>query len=109
MRPRTVHQLVLEAFVGPKPEGFECCHADDDPTNNRLENLRWDTQCANAADRIRNGGYPRGTRHRDAVLTEASVRDIRASDKPGVILAAKYGVTPGAIYAIRHRRSWRHI
>ena len=26
--PRTVHSLVLEAFVGPCPEGMECRHAD---------------------------------------------------------------------------------
>jgi hypothetical protein len=52
---RTIHQLVLEAFVGPKPAGFMCCHWDDDPTNNHLSNLRWDTQSANEQDKIRNG------------------------------------------------------
>ena len=39
-----VHRLVLITFVGPCPEGMECCHKDDNPLNNRLENLRWDTQ-----------------------------------------------------------------
>jgi hypothetical protein len=38
--PRYVHHLVLEAFVGPRPEGLVCCHWDGDPGNNRLENLR---------------------------------------------------------------------
>lgn len=52
---RFVHHLVLEAFVGPRPEGMECCHDDDDPANNRLENLRWDTHSSNLNDRIKNG------------------------------------------------------
>ena len=50
-----VHHLVLEAFVGPRPPGMESCHWDDDPSNNRLENLRWDTMSANRHDRVRNG------------------------------------------------------
>lgn len=51
---RYVHRAVLEAFVGPCPPGMECCHWDDDPANNRLENLRWDTPSGNARDRVRN-------------------------------------------------------
>ncbi|AWN04235.1 HNH endonuclease [Gordonia phage Sour] len=50
-----VHRLVLEAFVGPCPEGQQACHADDDKTNNELTNLRWDSPSANAADMRRNG------------------------------------------------------
>lgn len=49
-----VHRLVLDAFVGPCPDGHECCHYDDNPQNNRLENLRWDTKVANARDAARN-------------------------------------------------------
>lgn len=50
-----VHRLVLEAFVGPCPEGQQACHADDDKANNSLINLRWDSPSANAADMRRNG------------------------------------------------------
>ena len=50
---RYVHRLVLLAFVGPCPEGKEACHNDGNQRNNRLDNLRWDTPKANAADRIR--------------------------------------------------------
>ena len=54
----TVHRLVLEAFEGPCPEGHECCHWDDDPENNRLENLRWDTRSSNKLDSVRLGNHP---------------------------------------------------
>lgn len=52
-----VHKLVLEAFVGPCPEGMEGCHYDDDNENNRLFNLRWDTRSANQYDQVRNGKH----------------------------------------------------
>ena len=48
---------LLEAFVGPCPSGQEACHANDDPRDNRLENLRWDTRSANALDSVRNGTH----------------------------------------------------
>ena len=50
-----VHRLVLEAFVGPCPEGMEGCHNDGDASNNALSNLRWDTSSANKQDMIRHG------------------------------------------------------
>ena len=48
---RRVHQVVLLAFVGPCPEGQEVRHMNGDPTDNRLENLRYDTKRANTLDR----------------------------------------------------------
>lgn len=52
---RRIHCLVLEAFVGPCPDGLECCHNNGVSTDNRLENLRWDTRLSNAADQLRHG------------------------------------------------------
>jgi hypothetical protein len=52
---RDVHVIVLEAFVGPKPEGEEGRHYDDDPSNNVTNNLLWGTRSENLFDAIRNG------------------------------------------------------
>lgn len=52
---RYVHVMVLEAFVGARPDGYEGCHYDGTPANNRLANLRWDTASANAYDAVRHG------------------------------------------------------
>lgn len=49
---RTVHLIVLTAFVGPRPEGEECCHNNGDPADNRLENLRYDTPSGNQMDSV---------------------------------------------------------
>lgn len=50
-----VHRMVLEAFVGPCPDGMEALHWDDDPFNNKLTNLRWGTRSENMRDKVRNG------------------------------------------------------
>lgn len=50
-----VHVLVLENFLGPRPEGMVACHNNGDPADNRIENLRWDTQSSNVKDQVRHG------------------------------------------------------
>lgn len=50
-RERLVHRLVLEAFVGPCPDGMEGCHNNGKAYDNRLENLRWDTRSSNNLDK----------------------------------------------------------
>lgn len=57
-RPVRVHVLVLEAFAGPRPDGFEACHRNNDPADNRLENLRWDSKSRNTIDRVLAGDHP---------------------------------------------------
>ena len=52
-----VHILVLEAFVGPRPDGLDGLHWDDDRTNNTVENLRWGTHSENMQDSVRNGTH----------------------------------------------------
>lgn len=53
-----VHRVVLEAFVGPCPEGMETRHLDSDPTNNCLENLVWGTVEENRRDTANLGNHP---------------------------------------------------
>jgi hypothetical protein len=52
-----VHALVLAHFVGPRPPKADCCHANGNPIDNRLQNLRWDTRKANVADAMRHGTF----------------------------------------------------
>lgn len=51
------HRLVLEAFVGPCPEGMETRHFNGNPLDNRLENLLWGTPVENASDCTRHGTH----------------------------------------------------
>ncbi|QQM15210.1 HNH endonuclease [Mycobacterium phage Pound] len=52
-----IHELVLTAFVGPRPAGMEACHGGLGPTDNRLSNLRWDTHSGNVGDQVRAGTH----------------------------------------------------
>ena len=54
-RTYTVHTAVLEAFVGPRPEGLVCRHLDGDPSNNKVGNLEWGTPTENMLDKARHG------------------------------------------------------
>lgn len=55
---KLVHRLVLESHVGLPADGTVTCHNDGDATNNRVENLRWDTPSENGYDRVRHGTHP---------------------------------------------------
>lgn len=55
---KTVHSMVLEAFIGLCPDGQECRHLDGNQKNNWLENLSWGSAKENADDRSRHGRTP---------------------------------------------------
>lgn len=52
-----VHRLVLEAFVGPRPDELLTRHLDGDPSNNRLDNLTYGTSTENHVDQVRHGTH----------------------------------------------------
>lgn len=52
---RYVHDLVTEAFIGPKPEGQCVRHLNGDPAVNTVENLAYGTYRDNMLDSIRHG------------------------------------------------------
>lgn len=54
---RKIHHLVLEAFVGPRPDGMIGCHINDIPDDNWWGNLKWDTYSGNNFDIVRNGNH----------------------------------------------------
>lgn len=54
---RTVHSLVAEAFIGPRPEGQHVCHNDGTRTNNAASNLRYDSPSANLLDAVAHGTH----------------------------------------------------
>ena len=57
-----VHQIILLAFIGPRPEGMEARHLDGNRANNGLNNLKYGTRAENCADRLKHGRSNRGRR-----------------------------------------------
>jgi hypothetical protein len=52
-----IHALVLEAFVGPRPDGLDIRHLDGDPLNNHLSNLAYGTKQENMQDTLLHGTH----------------------------------------------------
>ncbi len=77
LKPLEVHRLILLTFVGPCPEGMECCHKDGNRRNNRLTNLRWDTRKNNFHDNIANGTRMYGKKNPKTKLTKQMAEDMR--------------------------------
>ena len=59
---RYVHQLVLEAFVGPRPDGYQARHLNGNRGDNRASNLAWGTPSENARDKLAHGTDHYGSR-----------------------------------------------
>lgn len=53
----TVHSLVLTAFSGERPEGHVARHLNGDPSDNRIENLKWGTPSENQRDSLGHGTH----------------------------------------------------
>lgn len=108
---RYVHHLVLEAFVGARPDGHEACHRNGVPTDNRVENLYWGTRVENDADR-RTHGRNRGVNHKAAKLNDDLVRQIRAraasGEKHGSI-ASSLGIGRRHISRVASGERWGHV
>lgn len=109
-----IHHLVLESFGFPRPDGMECRHLDDNPANNRLNNLKWGTRVENYRDSVHNGTVAVGSRHGRAKLTEEQVLKIReliAEGKRPVDIGQMFGVSPQHISHIKsgYKKIWLHI
>lgn len=109
-----LHRLVLETFVGPCPEGMEGCHSpDNNPTNCRLENLRWGTHTDNMQDRVLHGTSSRGQKNAFAKLTDEQVKLLRERyGKGGVtmsVMASELGVSKTTVRMAIRGLTWGHV
>lgn len=95
-----VNRLVLLAHVGPCPPGMVACHFPD-PTkaNNRLDNLRWDTQQANFQDALIHGTKD--------IFSNEQIAEIIRMDEAGTprsVIADHFGVNRPRITKVLVRR-----
>ena len=100
---RKIHRLVLQAFIGPCPEGFEACHNDHNRLNNHLSNLRYDTRSNNSHDSV---GHTIGRLTVDEVL---AIRQAVALGKSDGELALQYNISKDIVFRCRSGHSYRHI
>lgn len=103
-----VHRLVLEAFVGPCPEGQECAHLNGNRVDNRIENLRWCGRKENCSHKALHGTRLAGEQCRLAKLTSKKVAEIRSLQGKMTQgdIAAKFHVDRITVYRIQTGRLW---
>jgi hypothetical protein len=65
-----VHRLVLQAFVGPAPDGYHCAHKNGVKTDCRLSNLIWATPAVNSRHQFEHGTRKASPNRRDEALQE---------------------------------------
>ena len=111
-----VSHLVADTFLPAKgPTDQVLRHLNDNPTDNRVENLAWGTYSDNVQDSIHNGTFRRaiGIAHGRAKLTEDDVREIRRLYAMGCIsqrgLARRFMVSQRTICQIVRRELWKHV
>jgi len=106
------HRLVLMAFVGMPLKGIQACHNDNNPSNNKLDNLRWDTKSGNMSDKTKHGTH-RNASNAVAKLTESDIVDIlklgQSSNMTYDEIAFLYKVSQSTIGHIMIGKSWRHV
>lgn len=98
------------------PDGLDVMHSCDNPPCVNPAHLSIGTRHDNMQDCVAKGRHvsrpPRGEAHRDHVLTESDVREIRAQRVAGSTareLSQRYGVSDTRIYKIVARKAWRHV
>jgi len=107
-----VHRLVLEAFVGPCPEGMEARHFPDrNPANNNLNNLSWSTHKANQHDKKAQGTLVVGSRIHTSRFDEGDIKRIRTLSLTlnQTQIARLFKVHPSSISDIMTGKSWKHV
>lgn len=109
----TVHSLVAEAFIGPRPEGQECRHRDGDKSNNRKSNLLWGTPSENSMDNVALGVHAgfkiRGEAHYRATISDAQaeqIKDLTSEGVPPRIIAKRLGVPVNTVKNVRYGAGW---
>lgn len=112
-RLRLVHVLVLETFVGPRPEGNEARHLNGVHHDNRLCNLAWGSRSQNQSDRVAHGTDNRGDNAPWRKINGADVLEMRRAYAAGEAtfeqLAKRYGVSGAHVCATVRGRFWGHL
>jgi hypothetical protein len=108
-----IHRMVLQAFIGEPAEGQECRHLNGIHTDNRLENLQWNTHSVNMDDQYTHGTRALGGKVAGSFLSESDVLAIREKYSLGGVtqdqLAAEYKTTQTNIGLIVRGKNWAHV
>ena len=99
--------LVLEAFIGPRPNGMECCHGENSCSDDSINNIRWDTPLNNVQDKYKHNSILVGDDHPNVILSAEDIQDIRDLYESGErqrSIAEQYNISQGYVSDIVNNR-----
>lgn len=102
--PRTIHSLMAEVYIGPRPEGCDVRHLDCNKTNNSLDNLEYGSRGQNNID-----SSLRGKRN---ITKEQAIEIYRLACEGNLKqreIAEMFNTTKTVVCLIKGKRSWKHI
>jgi len=107
----SVHLVVIETFIGPRPIGMQCNHKNGIKTDNRAVNLEWVTVSQNIKHGFDVLGRisARGEKIGSSKLTPEKVLEIRrrlSSGEKQRTIATDMKVCQATINHIRIRKTW---
>ena len=106
---RCVHQVVAQAFHGPRPEGMQVRHLDGNTMNCNASNLSYGTAVENGQDKVRHGRSSYGEKNPKAKLTAdgaAAVRTAKAAGESAKDISARFGLSPSTVHRIATGKYW---
>ena len=107
--PKKVHQLVAEAFIGPKIHGKDVCHINSCRKNNCYKNLYYGTKAENIDDMKDVGSLQIGEYHSTSKITCSHVVWIHKQFRKGYsqqYLADQLGVSRRCVRAALNGETW---
>jgi hypothetical protein len=109
-RKQPIHKLVMEAFIGPCPNGKEVNHKDGNKKNSCLENLEYVTRQQNTQHAYDIGLINReGEKNGRAKLKEGEVWLIKKLCRKNIkykIIQRMFNISDSCIWAIKFGHNW---
>ena len=100
--------MIALTFIGPRPAGYDIHHKDENPLNNRVENLEYVEQGAH-----RELHFEQRDNWSNTKLNDGTVRMIREIYERGLAnrkeLRTMFGVSRTTIWDVIHRKSWKNV
>lgn len=110
---KSVHSLVCEHFIGPKPsDNHQCSHKDGNKYNNSYQNLVWETVIENIQRKHAHGTISYGINHPKSKLTQADLDVIRVWldwKIPQYVIAESFSVSKITIHRIKTGKRYAAI